>query len=293
MQEPSLHSSRIALAAGLAALLIVGGAGFFLGRSTTERAPEPALPPAAAAPKPAAEPEPEPQPNILGRADLIALAAAAADAAASGRALASDIRELEGRRFELRLPFGCNGPASPGSNAAMRWTYDAAESALRIHVAPFTWAANAWWTGDAPAGVEAVEGFWITRPWTSSEECPAAHQPAATGAEPVTLPGQTLAIGRILSGEAREGQRAGNLYQAVMRVPENELDASRGFRLRVSGRIASVPGSGPLHCQQPAGPEQRPICLVAVTMDEVAIENPAKEEVLATWTVGQREAPTG
>ena len=294
MEEPSLHRSRIALAGGLAAAILVGGAGFLIGRGTTERAPV-VVAPAPVTPLATVTPEPPPERGVLGRPELIALAAAAADAAAAGRDPAAAIGEAEGRRFELRLPFGCNGPAGEASTAAMRWRYDAEDNALRLHVAPAVWAADDWWASSAPSGIEAIEGFWIMRPWTSGEACPpGGDRPAAVGVDPVTLPGQTLAIGQIFSAEgARGGRRDGKAYEAVVRVPKDELDTSGGFRLRVSGRIARIANAGAVRCQQPAGPEQRPICLVGVVMDEVAIENPANGETLATWTVAQRDASEG
>lgn len=293
MEEPSARASRLALAGALAAALIVGGAGFLLGRGTSERTQVVVAPPVAA---PAPVPTPEPEPALrgaLGRADLIALAAAAADAAAAGRDPGNEIAAADGRRFEVRLPFGCAGPAGEDSNAAMRWRYDTEDQALRIHVAPVTWTAQDWWAGEAAGGVEAVEGFWITRPWTSSEACPSGgDRPAATGAEPVTLPGQTLALGQIFFADgARSGRRDGEAYETVVRVPEDALDASDGFRLRLSGRIARTRGAGPVRCRQPAGPEQRPICLVSVVLDEVAVENPATAATLATWSVSGRERP--
>jgi hypothetical protein len=233
---------------------------------------------------------------VLGRPELIALAAAAADATAAGRELGPEIAQAAGRRFEMRLPFGCDGPVSEGSNAAMRWRYDPAGQALRIHVDLATWAADDWANGDpAATEIEAIEGFWIGRPWMTSEACPAGgNRSAAAGTEPVTLPGQTLALGQIfLRGGARGGRRDGEPYQAVVRVPESELQTSQGFRLRVTGRIARTRGIGPVQCQQPAGSEQRPICLVNVVMDEVAIENPATGETLATWNAAGRDTPEG
>lgn len=291
MEEPSPRSSRIALAGAVAAALVVGGAGFLLGRGTTERTQIVVAPPVAApTPKPA--PDPSPLRGVLGRSDLVALAAAAADAAAAGRAPGPEIAAADGRRFEVRLPFGCSGPAGEGSNAAMRWRYEADDQALRIQVSPMIWTAQDWWEGDAPAGIDAIEGFWITRPWTSSEDCPvAADRAMAAGVEPVTLPGQTLALGQTFSAEgARGGRRDGEAYQAVIRVPEEDLRTADGFRLRISGRIARIPNGGPVRCRQPAGSEQRPICLVGMVVDEIAIENPATEETLATWSVARREA---
>lgn len=290
MVEPSPRSSRLALSGVLAAAIAVGGAGFLLGRGSAERTQIVTPPPVSA---PAPTPEPPRVLGVLGRADLIALAAMAADAAAAGRDPAPEIAEADGRRFELRLPFGCNGPAGEESNAAMRWHYDAGEEALRIHVAPVTWSREDWWAGDAPSGIETIEGFWITRPWTSSEGCPVGgDRPVALGADPVTLPGQTLAVGQIFfTGGPRGGRRDGKPYEAVVRVAGDEFDASDGLRLRISGRVDRIRGAGPVRCRQPAGPEQRPICLVSVVMDEVAIENPASNKTLAIWSLGRRDAP--
>ena len=289
MDEPSPRSSRIALAGGLAAALLVGGTGFLVGRVTTERTPVVVAPAPVATPAPA-PPEPAPliSAGVLGRADLITLATLAADAAAAGRDPDAVLREAAGRRFELRLPFGCGGPAGEASTAAMRWRYDEESSALRLHVAPVRWSAADWWR-EAPSGAQAVEGFWIMRPWTSTEDCPDGDRPVPTGTEPVTLPGQTLAIGEVIP--ARDGAGGGRdeePYQTVLRVPPDELDASAGFRVRVTGRIARLPDGDTVRCQQPAGPEQRPICLIGVVMDEVAIENPATGQTVATWTVAQR-----
>ncbi len=290
MKEPSLRHSRLALAGGLAAVLVVGGGGFLLGRATTQRDPVVTAPAPVAAPSPEATPEPEASRGVLGRSDLIGLAALAADTAATGRE--GELGDAAGRRFELRLPFGCGGPAGEQSNAAMRWRYDAADNALRLHIAPVVWSGAEWWTDAPPPNNSTIAGWWIARPWTSSEACPTGNdQLAVLGAEPVTLSGQTVALGQISQpGDARDDQRNKRSYDAVVRFPQGELDTSKGFRLRISGRIARLPGSGPVRCQQPAGPEQRPICLVGVVLDNVAIENPANDETLVTWNVDQREA---
>lgn len=240
--------------------------------------------------EPSVEPTPEPTSGVLGRSDLLALAAQAADAAAQGRAPGAELGRIEGRRFELRLPFGCNGPAAENSNAPTFWRYDPETQALRVHVTPIVWAPEDWWVNDPPPDIDTIEGFWIMRPWTSSEECPSGgHTAAPVGAEAVTLPGQTLAIGEITSAVgAREGRRDGKPYQAVIKVPEDELHISKGFRLRIKGRVTGMPSGGPVRCQQPAGPDQWPICLIGAMTDEVAIENPATGETLATWSVAQR-----
>jgi hypothetical protein len=297
MREPTPRASRLALASAVAAVIVVGGAGFLLGRMT---APAPKSVPVL--PSPSATPEPTATlSGVLGRADLIALAAAAADRSAGGQPT-PDAMQAPGRRFEVRLPFGCNGPAAKGADGPMRWRYDSAAQALRIHVAPVTWTAADWSADDSR--VQAIEGFWIARPWTSSEACapqPPAGEPtaaeatAAAPASPEPAPTAairpTLALGQVFVAEGpRRGRRNGQAYEAVVRVPEAELDTSQGFRLRISGRIAAGLGAGPVTCRSAAA-DQRPACLVAVIIDEVAIENPVSGNALAEWTLGGRSAP--
>lgn len=291
MEEPSPRSGRWAIAAALAAAIAVGGGGFLLGRSTAEPMPGSSSAPVAA-PSAAATAEPILQ-GPLGRAEILALAEDAADAIAAGRQPGPDIAQADGRRFELRLPFGCAGSAGENSTASMRWRYDAQNETLRLHVAPVVWTTADWWTGDAPAGVEAVEGFWVPRPWTSSEGCPAkAAIPTPGGTAPATLPEQSLALGQVFFADtARNSRRNGNPYRAAIHVPAAQFGAPEGFRLRITGRIAGNRATGPVRCRQPAGPNQRPICLVSVVFDEVAIENPANGETLSTWSLGGRDTP--
>lgn len=266
-------------------MIVVGGAGFFFGRST---APPPVEPVAIASPTP--QPSPTTQPaRMLGRADIISMAAQAADALSSAEPLPEDVRAMANRRFELAVPFGCSGPASESSLAPLRWRYDEKGEVLRLHVAPASWNPIEWRIGESTP-IEAIEGFWLTHPWSSGAICPQRTHAAPTGTEPVTLPGQTLAVAQFFTGSNRRAAlRDGRPFETVQRVPLGGFDASRGFRLLLSGRIDRVPGGGPVRCIQPAGIEQRPICVVAVVLDEVRIENPIGAKVLATWPVTATE----
>ncbi len=284
MQEPSVRTSRLAIAGGLAAILVVGGGGFFLGRVT---APAPKTPPPVVAPAPAPPPAPD-VPERLQRADLTALAQRAADAAAAGQPVPGAIAAVTGQRFELLLPFGCAGPSVGESGLPMQWRYDEGEEVLRISVTPTTWRGTDWGLGE-PAGAAAAEGFWINQPWSSSEICPARDQQVAPrGTDSVTLPGQTLAIAQFFSDETdREGRRNGRPFETVKRLAADKFDAASGFRLRVSGRVEAIAGGAPVRCVQPAGAEQRPICVIGARIDTVQIENPATEEMLATWSINR------
>jgi len=280
MEEPSVRTSRLAIAGGIAAVLLVGGVGFLLGRTTV-------TPPPTAKPVPvirAVQVQPDSdRTQILDRSKIISAAAEAADSLSSGSPPPADLDQLPGRRFALSLPFGCSGPAGPDSPAPLRWHYDDASQTLRIHIALIVWQADEW--GLQPDAMAVPQGFWVMRPWSSAETCPAAaNEAVATGTEPVTLPGQTLAV---VSFGAATPKRNG-AYEAVMRVPRDKLDMAQGLRARLTGRIDRVPGgAGAIKCIQPAGIEQQPICAVAAVFDELVVDNPATGETVATWTLGK------
>jgi len=303
MREPNLRTSRLAIAGGLVAALALAGGGFLLGRGTSPR-PDSAPPPAiqSTPPSPAAQPE---TPHILGRADLLALAAKAADAAASGQALPTG---LQGKRFELVLPFGCAGPAAADSAAPLRWRYDTAQQTLRVHVAPARWSLADWGlapdkggdgtSGEGDTGVDArageaagharLEGFWIERPWSSADTCPPVPPgPAASegASAPLFPPEQTLALAQWRSEAGwTDIARAGRAYDLVKRLAPDAAPGPKGLRIRLIGRLARLPDGGSLRCTQAAGPDQRPVCLLAIALDEVRIENPADGAVLGTWS---------
>ncbi len=278
MQEPSITASRLAIAAGLAAAIAIGGAGFLIGRTTAPR-PAPSEPVVAV---------PEPAPTVasdstLRRAELIDLAETAADALSSGLSARDRLEAAAGQRFDLVLPFGCSGPDESGP--AMRWHYEPANETLRITVEPASWTPEEWGLA-AGAHFEIAEGFWIGRPWSSNEACPPNGPVPSADSAALTLPEPSLAIAQFFAGEARrDARRDGRPYEVVKRVPADTFDGSRGFLLRVRGRIESVPGSGLVHCIQPAGAEQRPLCVIGARIDEVAIEDPVNGEAVASWPI--------
>jgi hypothetical protein len=232
--------------------------------------------------------------RILSRADVIAIANAAADAASSGAKMPESAKATEGSRFEIGLPFGCDGPAAEDSREPFQWRYDPASSSLRVSVAPATFDPQEWLSEPSSAAgnsarpavrQEAIEGFWISRPWSSRATCEPRSTPVAPlGIDAVTIPGQTLGLAQIFTEEdSRNARRGGKPYQSVRRMDEDDLKIDQGLRVRLRGRIGSFPGGSTVRCRQPAGKEQRPVCLVAVTFDDVAIENPSTKETVATW----------
>ena len=278
MDEPSLRTSRLAIAGGLLAAAALTGAGFLLGRTTSPR-PEPVSISPAPQPLATSTAEPEP-PGVLTRADIIAWSQRAADASASGSSLPADSTGLDGRRFDLVIPFGCDGPSPAKDTDPIRWRYDADTQTLRIHVAAMLWQPAPWETAEASEAA-GLRGFWVDRPWTSSDRC----KPAAAGDATVTHgeipPEHTLAVVEVLTDEQRRIDRP---YAIVKRVAPESIDSTQGFRLRLLGRVDRLPDGQNILCHQPGGAKQRPICLIGVMLDEVRIEQP-NGEVMGKWTI--------
>src|SRR3546814_9867059 len=112
------------------------------------------------------------------------------------------------------------------------------------------------------------------------------HTLSLLDAFPISWPGQTLAIAQFFDGDAdRDGRRNGRPFETVTRVAADKFDGSRGFRLRIAGRIEAIDGNAPIRCIQPAGAEQGPNCVIGARIDPVRLEKSTIEEGLATWTI--------
>jgi hypothetical protein len=210
----------------------------------------------------------------LGRAGLLAAASAAADATAAGQPLPEQNRALIGRSFEIRLPFGCTGPMAQPAAQWAGWTYDPAAGSLKL-VASNQFAELPPWlasvTGDQP--IDAAEGFWIERPWTSSEACP-------TGGAADTAR-QTLGIVQFFAPDApRTIQRRTRPYTATIR---SEAPPGEGitYRLALSGRVVGFADRQPIRCWNEAD-HLPPVCLIAVEISRTAFEN-ADGDILSEW----------
>ncbi|QDP18910.1 hypothetical protein [Sphingomonas xanthus] len=306
MDTPS-KDSRVRNVAALAVLgVAIATAGYIIGRDSVEKQP----PPAVEVPRPQPMPTPPITEAVMGRADLIALAADAADQAAGGVQVA-DWRV--GRRFLLRMAFGCDGPVEKIETSG--WSYNAEDQSLRVRVAGADWTETPWVQqrlGDLP--VDSIEGYWLPRPWTSSETCPPpapvpapvpapaagdadgsgeagkkdAHAAAVpAGAPPKALsPARTSSLGIATFSDpdaSRVGQRRGRPLEIVQRVPPEQVPQSGGLQLVIEGRIAAIPGGRESVLCQSAGPYLRPTCLVATAIERVAVVNPGDGKVLGEW----------
>lgn len=230
-------------------------------------------------------------PPPLGRAEMIAGLAQAASVFAAGTTVAGT-DPLVGRTFSLKLPFGCDGPAIAGEPAEglAQWTWGQGQTSIRLSMTPGDWIASplvagAVVTDDGPSpdnAWEAVEGFWIARPWLAGDVCPAAGLSTSIGAPPSP---QTVGIVAVFpEGGSRLARRDGRAYQHTSRA-EGEAPLAPppgGFALRLEGRIVGFPDGRAGRCVA-YSPDQRPTCVAAVQLDRVAFEEANSGATLSEW----------
>lgn len=245
---------------------------------------QPTAPPAVSIPVP---------PPTVGRAELLAAVSKAASAFAAGQAMPKDVTDLTGRRFSVRLPFGCLGPQD---GEAARYAYDAQKGSLKLTARAETWTdVGSIRALVATPATEAIEGFWFPRPWIAAEACPALRpQPVpvvqpeietraakTAGANPAPVPApfpHTVGlVSTFEAGDSRLQRRGTRPYEVVRKA---DAAPNGAFRLLLEGRIVEGEG-GPVVCRSD-DPDRPPTCLVRVEFDRVAIEG-AAGEVFGEW----------
>jgi hypothetical protein len=268
---------------GSLVLALLLGIAFFKGRT-----PAPASPPPSSSSSPAPVQIAEPKPMIvppppLGRREIIEGATLAAASYAAGEASATDQSSLIGRRFSLRIPFGCDGPqASPGSAQAF-YEIDAVRRTIKLVARPGDWTALPA-IQQPPAGgdVEDVEGFWLTRPWSYAEACP-ARRVAPVPATPTAVAAQVLGLAQVFHKEgSRLLRRDGRAYEFVQKAPGDLPTPPAGaYRLVLEGKVVGFGGGRAIRCWSET-PDHRPICIYGIEFERVAFED-AAGQMLAEW----------
>lgn len=258
--------------------------------------------------KPLTVPRPVPP---LDRAGLLAAVAQAASAAAAGTALSSDLKDLDGRQFQVRIRFGCRGPSTNAASNWLSWTYDSESRTIRVQARPTISEVDPLIAAIGGEGFEAAEGFWIPRPWLLQAVCPAtaALQPAAEQEAPLSggpaaagpaaekekatddqseaLPAQQrVGIAQFFTDtDPRTGRRDHRPYQARHILREGQAIGSQGFNLVLSGRLRAIPGRSVIECTG-ADADTPPDCIVSAEFQRVWIEQPETGEVIAEWGSG-------
>lgn len=268
--------------------------------------------PAPEAPQVTAPVAPLGQVTAMNRGELVNTLARAASAYAAGETEAGE--PLNGRRFAVRLPFGCQGAGETSMTLAPGLAYWRRANSTRdieLILEPADWLASPVLDGGAALNEawSGVEGFWIARPWLALETCPPIREASAppqvvvadddaetsgVGVAPPPLP--TIALADPLTsglaaytplGGSRVGRREGQPYVYVVRG-EAEAPAQRperGWRVLLEGRIGTFPDGRSIRCRA-ASRDQRPVCIAAVQVDKVAFEDASSGRQLAEWRPG-------
>lgn len=281
MLNPALPARLPVVAAATVGLLL----------ASCQREAEPAAPPpepASAAPV-AGNPEAPPLTPALDRRELLAVVATAASNYAAG-AVAAGPDPLVGRQFDIRLSFGCEGaeavPADGAGDGLARWSWGPDRESVRLTLTPGNWTRSALIAGAGQDRWEAVEGFWIPRPWLTADGCPSVRaDPLASG--PGAPSPQSVGLAAVFdTGGSRLGRRNGRAYaHAIRQAGDLPLTApAAGYRIRLQGRVTAFPDGRAVRCRA-ANPDQRPVCVAAVQLDRVAFES-ATGEALSEWRTG-------
>ena len=269
-------------------LPVVAAAAMGLLLLSCEREPAPSArvpsPPSTDSARPA--PEPALREPALDRRALLAAVAQAASDYAAGRA-AGPVESLARRPFDVSLAFGCEGAAAPTvegvGDGLARWSWDADRETIRLALTPGDWTHSPLIAAADQQAWDAVEGFWISRPWLTADGCPSVRaDPLASG--PAAASPETVGLAAVFEkGGSRLGRRNGRAYAYTVRpAGEAPLAAPEtGYRVRLQGRIAAFPDGRAIRCRA-ASPGQRPVCVAAVRLDRVAFET-ARGEVLSEW----------
>lgn len=243
----------------------------------------------------------------LDRAALLSAVAIAASAAASGADTREGQRHLDGSIFELSIRFGCTGPSKALRDEAFGWDLDQAKRRLRVRAMPTISMEDELVARFAVNNFEAVEGFWIPRPWMLDPVCPVSptlnqslrdvneKTPVRVSREKTADKDQSgtavtpqriwprIGIAQFFtSTESRTQRRLTRAYEASKTIEQGKPIGSDGFNLVLSGRLKALPGGNVIACSASL-PDAPPDCVISADFDRVWIERPESEEVIAEW----------
>ena len=250
-----------------------------------ERTPSAPPAPAQTVPAPAA-PVADP---VLDRAAILTAVDSEASRTAAGLAPA-DGDPLAGRRFRMRIAFGCFGaeaapPEGVTDAGVPRWSRGRDGRAIALRFTPADWTAGDA-TGPAVEGFEQVAGVWINQPWMRSEGCPAPGLPVLDAIALPTPPTAGLALLRA-EGASRLGRADDRAFTFTIRGSGGSPAPAptRGYRLVLEGRLTAWAGGRVIRCQV-ARANSRPVCAAGVVLDRLAYEDGASGETLVEWRPG-------
>lgn len=242
-------------------------------------------------------PIPIPEPP-LGREQLLVASLRAASAFAAGSDDADLQKSLADKKFEFRIRFGCDGPATSRPGEPFSWTYNPGTKALKVRATPTLSLKNPAVRSVAGEAFETVEGFWVRNPWLLAAVCPNSGEAAETISEPMANKAkaakpspapdsspQIVGIAQFFTAAGpRTMRRSGRPYEATKRL-ETGQPPGGGFDLVLTGRLVALPNGRVIACTHPQA-DGRPACLVSVEFGTVSIERADTREQLAQWGSG-------
>jgi hypothetical protein len=232
----------------------------------------------------------------ISRSRLLLAVIRAASAHSVGTDDSQAQRQLDGKRFEVRLRFGCDGQGPRGEDHG--WSVDPDGRTLRLRVVQTLSLEDEPVRSLAGDRVEAVEGFWLSHPWMLDANCPADQPatepdreqpegPADQGEaipSPPKGPAQQIGIAQFFTAEdSRARRRAERPFEAVKQLQEGESVGRQGFNLVLSGRLQARENGRVILCAG-SGRDRPPDCVVSADIDRVWIERPEDQAVIAQWS---------
>ena len=284
----------------------------------------------------------------VDRKQLLLAVNDATSAAATGVDDTSVQASLFGRQFILKLPLGCSGESDAASGwiydeASQRLTVKATpdmslveledilpsvpsaslasippieDAAAKVESAPVAATTDSLEKEKSapssitarPNKIEAVDGFWIPRPWIFTDTCPVEPNPniqmasdkvgsaladnnaakTTTEIDPIddNALSPTIGIAHFYTArDPRVGRRNGQAYRITKRVTEKERPNPQSLRLVLRGRLGMLPGGKVIQCSTPKD-TSRPRCVISASFDRVSFENANGSIIYAEWGGG-------
>lgn len=226
----------------------------------------------------------------LSRRDLLLAVAEAASDYAAGVDDTERQRSLDGRPFSFALRF-CTGDAD---SMLFKSAFDEDEGVLRLEVRPDLDAKALAGSGIDSSLFEAVEGFWVRRPWLLDAACPAPGAvsegppvtPGASAETPQPEPGpagsfSTVGLAHFFDDTSSRSRRRGDRpYEITRKLPEGQRPGP--VDLLIEGRVRALLGGRTIVCSG-RSPTASPTCIISVRIDQVSLRQPGGE-TLATWS---------
>ena len=241
----------------------------------------------------------------MDRSAMLIAVARAASATALGLK-DSGQRQLDGKRFEVRIRFGCRSStdlrAAASSQAPFGIRFDPKGRTLRLRATPDITIEDSAVAALAGDKVEAVEGFWMYRPWLLDAGCtpipaapptletpgeePSDEAPSEPVTEAASKQSPSWRVGLVqffTTDDARTGRRDDRAFETTAVLKPDEQPSPQGYNLVLSGRLRQLPDGRVIACrvERPTAP---PECVVSARFDHIKIEKPDDRAVIAEWS---------